>query len=139
MDINKTTHLGTATTLPTLLKVSSGSSIAIFTLKVKEEWINQNGIPQFRYNNFKFEAVGSQVNKIMSLVKPGKRFYIDGYGREEIINGVSETRFRIFHIQEAIDEKEIGFIDGIESALEILEQSGSLEEAKDGIRVLKPF
>lgn len=118
MDINKTTHLGTATTNPTLTTLSSGTTVAFFSLKVKEKWKTKTGKPQHRYNILKFKALGNKAHWVKANVRVGHRYYVDGTDRVEEINNEMDYCKVIYHIEEVSSEEfENGKLEGHREAL----------------------
>lgn len=133
-DVNKTTHTGTAITEPSFTYLSNKTPMAIFTLKVRETWINRSGIKQSRDNLLKFEALSKNAHWVKENVKVGRRYYIDGYARTDSIHGIEDQKFRILHIieednEEFQDGKKTGYKEGVKQALALLRNSDSLESA----------
>jgi single-stranded DNA-binding protein len=131
-DVNKTTHTGVAITNPSFTYLGNGTPIAIFSLKVKETWSDKSGAKQSRDNLLKFEGLSKNAYWIKENVAPGKRYYIDGYARTDVINGVEEQKFRVLHISEESSDdftegKKIGYKDGVAQALAIVKNSASME------------
>jgi single-stranded DNA-binding protein len=141
-DVNKTTHIGTATTNPTLLTLGSGTTMAFFTLRVKESWITKDKRKKHRYNFFKFEAMGAKAHWVKANVKAGRRYYIDGTDRHEVREDeVDHFSKRILHIEDVTsDEYEEGRLIGNKEALKkglaIVESSDDLKVAKAKLEVL---
>lgn len=134
-DVNKTTHTGTAITNPSFTYLSNKTPMAIFTLKVKETWVNKAGLKQSRDNILKFEALSRNAYWVKENVKIGGRYYIDGYARSDSINGVEDQKFRILHIieddsEDFSDGKSVGYKEGLTQALAIVKNSDTLESAK---------
>lgn len=141
MDVNKTTHVGTAFTNPTIKVLKNNKSLAIFTLKVKEYWVNKNNELQSRDNLIKCEAIGPKAHWVKANVKVGKKFYIDGYIRVDEINGNIDTKIRIFHIEHTSSEdfnegKTEGRRETLNKALNIVDSSDDISIAKAKLEVL---
>lgn len=142
MDVNKTTHIGTASTNPTFTTLGNKKTpISIFTLKVKESWLDRDGNEKSRDNLIKIEALGSKAHWVKANVRAGKRYSVDGYIRQEEINGKEDTKVRVFHI-EAVRNKEfeegryVGMRETLKKTLNIVESSGDLKMAGAKIGVL---
>ena len=133
-DVNKTTHTGTAITNPSFIYQSNKTPMAIFTLKVKETWVDKSGVKQSRDNNLKFEALSRNAHWVRDNVKVGRRYYIDGYARSDSIHGTEDQKFRILHIVEEDNEdyqegRKAGYKSGVMQALAVLRNSDSLDSA----------
>ncbi len=140
-DVNKTTHTGTAITNPSFTYLSNKTPMAIFTLKVKETWVNRAGAKQSRDNNLKFEALSRNAYWVKDNVKVGKRYYIDGYARTDSIHGAEDQKFRILHITEEdnddfVEGKKIGYKEGVNQALAIIRNSDTLETAMGKLELI---
>jgi len=98
MDINKTTHIGTVVTEPSLITLGSGTPMAVFTLKCTETWKNKKG-NQSRDNLIVFEALKDKAYWVKSNVHAGKRYVIDGTVRFDNFSSGESTRIRIFRIE----------------------------------------
>ena len=141
MDVNKTTHIGTASTNPTLTTLGSGTTIAFFTLKVKESWKNKAGQNKSRYNLLKFEALGNKAHWVKANVKAGRRYYIDGTDRVEEMNGKECFSKRIYHIEElGSEEFDQGMLEGrresLSKAVNIVKSSDELSIAQAKLELL---
>ena len=140
-DVNKTTHSGVAVTNPTMTTLGKKTPMAIFTLKVREMWIDYKGHPAHRDNLFKVEALKSNAYWVKTNVKAGKRFMIDGNLRYDIINGVQDVKIRVLHIEEITSEdfkrgKEEGMRQALERSLNIIKSSKGTETAIAKLEVL---
>ena len=141
MDINKTTHVGTAFTTPTIKVLKNNKSLAIFTLKVKEHWVNRDNELQSRDNLIKCEAIGPKAHWVKANVKVGTKLYIDGYIRVDEINGNTDTRVRIFHIEHTSsgdfnEGRHEGRKETLKKALNIIDSSEDVSIAKAKLEVL---
>ena len=140
-DVNKTTHTGVAITNPSFTMLSANTPMTIFTLKVRESWVNRSGTKQHRDNLLKIEVLGKNAYWARDHVKAGKRFLIDGYVRTDILNGVEEVRIRSFNISEEddglfMDGKREGYKEGLLQCFALLNNSDSLSIVKSKIEVL---
>jgi len=140
-DVNKTTHTGVAITNPSFTYLGNKTPIAIFTLKVRETWMDRNGQKQFRDNHLKFEGLSKNAFWIQEHVQVGKRYSIDGYARTDVINGAEEQKFRVLHIIEEDndafqDGRKVGYKEGVTQALAITSNSSSLDAAQKKIELL---
>ena len=140
-DINKTTHVGTASTTPTFQTLGNNTPFAVFTLKVLESWVDKMGREQFRENLFKIETLGPKAHWVKSNVKAGKRYMIDGYLRYEQLNGKEEVKIRVFHIEpqsnKEFDEGRIsGMKETLEKALNIAKSSENIAIVQAKLEVL---
>lgn len=141
MDTNKTTHSGTAVTSPTFSMLNSSTPIAVFTLKVREYWYDKDHQKKFRDNIFKIETLGKNAHWVKTNVKVGKRYVIDGYLRHDSVNGQEEVKIRVYNIMpDMSDEYDEGRRTGVQEALEhaikIVDNSPSLEAAKQKLEVI---
>lgn len=135
MDVNKSTHIGTASTNPSLITLGSGTPMAVFTLKVKEKWVTKSGQAKHRYNLLKFEALGPKAHWVKANVKAGRRYYIDGTDRVEERDGEEHCSKRILHIEEVTSEE---YIEGQrEGARQALKKSLSIVDSSDELRIAK--
>lgn len=142
MDINKTTHTGTAITNPTFQLLNNKTPMTIFTLKVRETWKDRSGIPRHRDNLFKIETLGKNAYWVKSNVQSGKRYYIDGYLRSDAVNEVEETKIRSFNVtpEDNIDfseGKRSGYREGLIQAVAIIENSDSQDSARAKLELLR--
>ncbi len=140
-DVNKTTHTGTAITNPSFTYLSNKTPMSIFTLKVRETWMNRSGVKQSRDNLLKFEALSKNAYWVKDNVKVGRRYYIDGYARSDSIHGMEDQKFRILHIieednEEFQDGKKLGYKEGVNQSLAILKNSDTLEAAVAKIELI---
>lgn len=140
MDINKTTHMGTAISNPTFLTLS-GKPFAVFTLKVREAWTDSSGNSKQRDNIFKVEAWGQKAFWVKSHVKVGRRYYIDGYLRFDNINDKEEVKIRVYNIESENSDtfhegKKTGASEALSRALNLVKSSPSLESAITKLEVL---
>jgi len=140
-DLNKTTHTGVAITNPSFTYLGNGTPIGIFTLKVKETWLDKSGAKQSRDNLLKFEGLSKNAFWIKEHVSVGKRYYIDGYARTDVINGVEEQKFRVLHISEESSDdftegKKLGYKEGVAQTLAIAENSDTVEAVRGKIEIL---
>ena len=140
MDINKTTHMGTAISNPSFLTLSN-KPFAVFSLKVRESWTDSSGTPKHRDNIFKVEAWGQKAFWIKSNVKVGRRYYIDGYLRFDCINDKEEVKIRVYNIEadgsETFTEgKKMGSLEALKKALNLVKSSDTLDSAITKLEVL---
>ena len=140
-DVNKTTHTGTADSKPSFTYLSNKTPISIFTLKVRENWTNRAGVKQSRDNFLKFEALSKNAHWVKENVKVGRRYYIDGYARTDLINGIEDQKFRILHITEEDDEeyqegKKVGYKLGVNQTLSIFKHIDNIKAAMDKMDII---
>lgn len=124
MDINKVWISGTAMSQPTISKLPSQTDICSFTMCVVEEFSDKNGNSKERPTHIVVEALGKSAHSAMNKIRLGKRFFIEGYLREEVQSGVSIIRLRAFVINEDKPNQS-----SLKLALSILKKAPSLEEA----------
>ena len=141
MDINKTTHTGVAATNPTYSTINESTPMAVFTLKVREQWQNKSGQTQHRDNLIRSETLGKNAHWVMSNVKAGKKYLVDGYIRFDVLDGVEVLRIRSFSINvydslEFDQGKRIGYLEGLIQAFKIVKESDTLDSAKMKLEVL---
>lgn len=140
-DVNKTTHTGTAISNPSFTYLSNKTPMAIFTLRVRETWVNRAGVKQARNNDFKFEALSRNAHWVKDHVKIGHRYYIDGYARIDPIHGEEDQKFRILHIIEEDNDdfqegKKIGYKEGVTQAMAIVSNSDTTDSATDKLELI---
>jgi single-stranded DNA-binding protein len=91
---------------------------------VVEEFTDRHGTPKERPSHIVVEALGKSAESAMQKIVSGKRYFIEGYLREETQNGTSVIRLRAFVINE--DKPNLA---SLKQALSIVKAAHSLEEA----------
>jgi len=136
MDINKVWLSGLTISSPVLTKLSSQTPFTSFTLQVNERFLNKSGAPQIRPNLIRIESLGKGAEITANKVKQGSRYTVDGYIRQDIMDGVEQIRVRSFAIypDESVDTA--NYREGLKQALEILRKSRDLPSALEKLEAL---
>lgn len=128
-DINKVWVSGLVVTQPILTKLASKTPFTTFTLQVNESFLDRFGNKQTKSNLIKIESLGKSAEQTAYKVKQGTRFSVDGYLRQDIIEGVDVTRIRSFAIYPDDSSEVFNYKEGLKQALEVLRKSRDMRTA----------
>lgn len=136
MDINKVWLSGTVITEPIYTRLSSKTSMSVFSLQVDEKFKDKTMTQRVRPNVFKIESLGRNAERVLESVSKGARFNVDGYLRSEIIDNHEIVKVRAFSVYADDSADTYIYKNGLKRALEILQKSRDLEAAKASLEVL---
>jgi single-stranded DNA-binding protein len=128
-DINKVWVSGLVVTQPILTKLASKTPFTTFTLQVNETFLDRFGSRQTKSNLLKIESLGKSAEQTAQKVKQGARFSVDGYLRQDVIDGADTTRIRSFAIYPDDSSEVINYKEGLRQALEVLRKSRDMRSA----------
>lgn len=128
-DINKVWVSGLVVTQPILTKLASKTPFTTFTLQVNETFLDRFGSRQTKSNLLKIESLGKSAEQTAQKVKRGARFSVDGYLRQDVIDGADTTRIRSFAIYPDDSSEVINYKEGLRQALEVLRKSRDMRSA----------
>lgn len=128
-DINKVWVSGLVVTQPILTKLASKTPFTTFTLQVNETFLDRFGSRQTKSNLLKIESLGKSAEQTVHKVKQGARFSVDGYLRQDVIDGVDTTRIRSFAIYPDDSAEVANYKEGLRQALEVLRKSRDMRSA----------
>jgi single-stranded DNA-binding protein len=129
MDINKVWLSGLVVSRPILTRPHTKAPIAAFRIQVNEEYTNHSGVAKVKPNIILVEALGRASAGVMEKVQLGLRYYIDGYIRQDVVDGAESMKVRLF----AVYREETGdgavYSQALRQTLEILKRSRDLSSA----------
>lgn len=128
-DINKVWISGLVVTQPIMTKLASKTPFTTFTLQVNERFLDRSGNQQTKSNLIKVESLGASAEKTMQKVKQGVRFSVDGYLRQDVLDGVDNTRVRSFAIYPDDSAEVVNYREGLKQAIEVLKRSRDMKIA----------
>lgn len=129
MDINKVWLNGLVVTQPVLTKLGSRTPFTTFTLQVNEKFIDRNGVQQLKSNLIRVESLGKSAESTANRVKQGARFSVDGYLRQDVIDGQEQVRVRSFAVYPDESHEVANYKAGIQQAIDVLRRSRDLPTA----------
>ncbi|NDC22608.1 MAG: single-stranded DNA-binding protein [Proteobacteria bacterium] len=135
-DINKVWISGLVITQPVLTRLASKTPFATFTIQVNERFIDKNGSAQLKANIIKIESLGKSAEVTAQKVKQGSRYTIDGYLRQDSVDGQDHTRVRTFAVYPDDSLDTVNYRQGLKQAVEILRKSRDLKSAIERIEEL---
>lgn len=124
MDRNEVKLSGVAISEPTNTRLPSRVNITSFLLQVNEYFVSGEK-RDYHPNVISVEALGKHADTALDLVKKGGRYEVTGYLR------VESGRFcvRTFAITREIRDDNAAYLRGLETALETVLTSRSIEAA----------
>lgn len=128
-DINKVWLSGIVVSDPILTKLSSKTPFCTFSLEVKEKFLDRNGQPQFKASIIQVESLGKSAETTATKVKKGVRFIVDGYLRQDIVNGHEHVKVRTFAVYPDESNETLIYKEGIKQALDVIKKSRDKESA----------
>lgn len=128
-DINKVWVSGVVISDPILTKLSSKTPIASFIIQVNEKFIDRSGEAQVKPNLIKVESLGRSAERVIKLVKKGARYTIDGYLRQDHIDGFDQIRIRTFAVYSDDSGDNLAHKSGLNQAVRILRKSPDVKTA----------
>lgn len=129
MDINKVWLNGLVVSQPILTKLSSRTPFTTFTMQVNERFLDRTGAPQFKPNLIRVESLGRSAETTAYKVKQGVRFSVDGYLRQDVIDGVEQVRVRSFAVYPDDSAEVANYKEGLKQAIEVLKRSRDVQAA----------
>jgi single-stranded DNA-binding protein len=128
-DINKVWLSGLVVTQPVLTKLSSKTPFSTFTIQVNERFINHGGHVQLKPNLIRVESLGKSAENTVERVRQGARFSVDGYLRQDLIDGVEQIRVRSFAVYPDDSVETVNYKEGLKQAIEVIKRSRDLSTA----------
>lgn len=128
-DINKVWLSGLVVTKPTLNRLTSKTMSAVFHLQVNEKFVDRNGQTQYRPSIFIIESLGKSAELTADRVKLGSRYTVDGYLREETVEGASKIKVRTFAVYPDESQDSVMHKEGLKTALSIIEKASDRDSA----------
>lgn len=135
-DINKVWLSGIAVSQPILTQIGQKTPFTTFTLQVNERFIDKNGETKSKPNLITIESLGKSAESTAKKVKQGQRFTIDGYIRQDVLNGAGHIRVRTFAVYADESSDQINHKEGLRQALELLKKSRDLSSAIERLEEL---
>jgi single-stranded DNA-binding protein len=134
MDINKVWLSGVVVTEPQLSEISGSTPICAFSMQVNEKFTNRHDQVHLKPNIIRVEALGRAAKKAMDTVVHGKRYHIEGYLRQDFLEGDEQYRVRVFAVipDESLDQ--IQYKEGLKKALGIVKNSVDRESAIEKLK-----
>jgi single-stranded DNA-binding protein len=99
-DLNSVQLVGELIGSPYIHTTRQGTEILLGRLQVVERFQLADGRQASHTNDIAFEVVG-KIDRYLDLLKPGKRYHLNGYLRVDVLKGEQKTRVRCFSIQKA--------------------------------------
>jgi single stranded DNA-binding protein len=133
MDINKVWLSGVVVTQPVLTQLSGKTPLCIFSVQVNEQFKDKKGQAQIKPNILRIECLGRNAKMAYNRVRHGGRYTLDGYIRQDVMDGQDQVRVRLFAIypDESIDH--VNYKEGLKRAAEILKNSVDRQAALEKI------
>lgn len=128
-DINKVWLSGLVVSQPILTKLASRTPFTSFTMQVNERFLDRNGNPQLKPNLVRVESLGKSAESTAQRVKQGARFSVDGYLRQDVIDGVEQIRVRSFAVYPDDSAEVVNYKEGLKQAIDVLRRSRDLPTA----------
>ena len=98
-DFNLVVLTGIVSKAPETVRLKSGKSICLFTIKNLEKYELADGTPASHANFLNIEVFGKNVDRTLRDVHMGSRYLINGYLRVDDIDGIERVRVRAYNIQ----------------------------------------
>jgi len=138
-DINKVWISGLVVTPPVFSRLREKTPRTSFSIQINEQFRDGGGNLQIKPNIIKIESLGKHADLTVQKVKPGQRYVVDGYLRQDVIDQRDEVKVRTFAIYPDESAESVHHRKGLEEALKILVGSRDLESAVEKVReLLKP-
>jgi single-stranded DNA-binding protein len=139
MDVNRGLLTGVVVSAPYTTTVSKNTFFASFELQVNEVYRDANGRDKVKPNIFVIETLGRKAMQVKDMVKVNRRYVVDGYLRQDIINGVNKVRIRAFAVLPEKSDTARSYYDGVRRALSIIAKADDAAAAAEELeRILKP-
>lgn len=135
-DVNKVWVSGLVVSQPILTKLSQKTPFTSFTLKVNENFVDRSGTPQTKSNMIRIESLGKSAEITASKVQQGSRFSVDGYLRQDIVDGNEQVRVRSFAVYPDDSAEVVNYKEGIRQAIDVLKRSRDLQSALKQLEAL---
>ena len=131
MDVNRCFLTGTVISTPYTATVSHNTFFASFELQVNELYRDAKGRDRVKPNVIVIETLGKKAMQVRDNVKVNRRYVVDGYLRQDIMNGVNKVRVRAFAVLPEKSDQSRLYYEGIRKALNVLKQSDTIESAAE--------
>lgn len=131
MDVNRCFLTGTVVSTPYTATVSHNTFFASFELQVNELYRDAKGRDRVKPNVIVIETLGKKAMQVRDNVKVNRRYVVDGYLRQDIMNGTNKVRVRAFAVLPEKSDQSRLYYEGIRKALHLLKKSDSLESAAE--------
>lgn len=138
-DINKVWLSGIVVSQPILTRLGSKTPFTSFSIQVNERFLDRNGLQQSKANLIRVESLGKAAEKTAQIVKQGARFSVDGYLRQDNIEGEEQVRVRSFAVYADDSNESTSHKEGIRQAIEVLKRSRDLPSALRQLEELADF
>jgi single-stranded DNA-binding protein len=122
-DINKVWLSGLVISQPVLTKLSGKTPFTHFLLQVNEQFKDKRNIPQIKPNIIRIESLGKSAESAVKRVQQGARYTVDGYIRQDNVDGHDYIRVRAFAIYKDETLEQVTYKEGLKRALDILKKS----------------
>ena len=129
MDVNRVFQTGTAISTPYTTTVSQGTFFASFELQVNEVYRDARGRDRVKPNIFIVETLGKKAVQVKDMIKVNRRYVIDGYLRQDVINGTDKVRIRAFAVLPEKSDTARSYYDGIKRALTVIKKLDDVDAA----------
>jgi single-stranded DNA-binding protein len=135
-DINKVWLSGLVVTQPILTKLASKTPFTTFTIQVSERFIDRSGVAQLKSNLIRVESLGKSADITVQRVRQGARYTVDGYLRQDHVDGHDQVRVRSFAVYPDESADTATYRQGLKQALDILKRSRDLPAALERLEEL---
>jgi single-stranded DNA-binding protein len=122
-DINKVWLSGLVISQPILTKLAGKTPFTYFLLQVNEQFKDKKGMPQIKPNIIRVESLGKSAENTVRRVQQGARYTVDGYIRQDNVDGHDNVRVRAFAIYKDETLEQVTYKEGLKRALDILRKS----------------
>jgi len=128
-DINKVWLSGLVVSQPVLTRLSSKTPFTTFTIQVNERFVDRGGSVQLKPNLIRVESLGKSAETTAERVRQGARFSVDGYLRQDVVDGMEQIRVRSFAVYPDDSVETVNYKEGLKQAIEVLKKSRDLPSA----------
>ena len=130
-DINKVICTGIIEREPTMVTLSNGNKIVLFTIVSIETWHDANNKLRTYRNEIDCEIFKHDKNWVKENLICGIRYIVEGFLRSNILNDQKKLCVRVYRVQSFTDRDK-----KFERAKSILNNSADLQSAKNKINLL---
>ena len=135
-DLNKVQLSGLVTSQPILTKLASKTPFCTFTIQILEKFRDRNNVEQTKPNLIRVESLGRSAETNALKVMKGKRYVVDGYLRQDIVDGHESVMVRSFAVYPDESGDNSRYNEGLQQAMKILSTSRDLSSALEKIKEL---
>lgn len=136
VDINKVWISGVAVTEPLLTILPTQTALASFTIQINEDYRDREGRDRTKANYVRVECLGKAAESVSKKVKKGGRCFVDGYIRQDTVEGRDMVAVRAFAVYKDKSLEGLAHREGLKQALELIETSRDKASAIKALEVL---